>query len=42
MTAVIGSLGADVLGGVALHRAKLPAHTEEFAARLVEQVGARV
>jgi hypothetical protein len=34
---VLASLGADVLGGVALHRAKLPAHTEEFAARLVER-----
>jgi flavodoxin len=37
MTTVLDSLGADVLGGVALHRAKLPAHTEEFAARLVER-----
>jgi flavodoxin len=37
MTNVLDSLGAEVLGGVALHRAKLPAHTEEFAARLVER-----
>ena len=27
-------LGAEVVGGLALHRAKLAAHTEEFAARL--------
>ena len=37
MTRVLESLGADVLGGLALHRAKLPQHTEEFAARLVER-----
>ena len=37
MTRVLDSLGADVLGGLALHRAKLPQHTEEFAARLVER-----
>jgi hypothetical protein len=37
MTKVLDSLGAEVLGGVALQRAKLPAHTEEFAARLVER-----
>ncbi len=42
MTSVLNSLGADVLGGVALHRSKLPAHTEEFAARLVGLVGERV
>lgn len=39
MTKVLDSLGAEVLGGVALHRAKLPQHTEEFAARLVERAG---
>ncbi len=37
MTRVLESLGADVLGGLALHRAKLPQHAEEFAARLVER-----
>ena len=37
MTNVLDSLGAEVLGGVALHRAKLPAHTQEFAARLVQR-----
>jgi flavodoxin len=28
-------LGGEVVGGMALHRSKLAAHTEEFAARLV-------
>jgi len=37
MTGVLDRLGAEVLGGLALHRAKLPQHTEEFAARLVER-----
>jgi flavodoxin len=37
MTGVLDYLGAEVLGGLALHRAKLPEHTEEFAARLVER-----
>ena len=32
---LIDGLGADVIGGMALHRSKLAAHTEEFAARLV-------
>jgi hypothetical protein len=31
----VAGLGADVIGGLALHRSKLAAHTEEFAARLV-------
>lgn len=34
MSASAQSLGADVIGGLALHRSKLPAHTEEFAVRL--------
>lgn len=34
MTAALGSRGAEVLGGLALHRSKLGAHTEELAARL--------
>jgi hypothetical protein len=42
MTSVLGSLGADVLGGVALHRAKLAQHTEEFAGRLVDNAGSKV
>ncbi len=37
MTSVLDLLGAEVLGGLALHRAKLPQHTEEYAARLVER-----
>jgi flavodoxin len=37
LTGVLDYLGAEVLGGVALHRAKLAEHTEEFAARLVER-----
>ncbi len=37
LTGVLDYLGAEVLGGLALHRAKLPEHTEEFAARLVER-----
>lgn len=36
-TAVMGR-GADVLGGVALHRAKLGQHTEEFVERLLANV----
>ncbi len=39
MTGVLDLLGAEVLGALALHRAKLPQHTEEFAARLVERAG---
>ncbi|MEY2581269.1 MAG: hypothetical protein QOE09_1118 [Ilumatobacteraceae bacterium] len=42
MTGVLDMLGAEVLGGLALHRAKLPQHTEEFAARLVERAQERV
>ena len=34
-------VGTDVIGGLALHRAKLEEHTEEFAARLVANVPAR-
>ena len=37
----VGLLGVDVVGGLALHRAKLRAHTEEFAARLVANVPAK-
>ena len=39
-TALAG-LGTEVIGGLALHRAKLEEHTEEFAARLVANVPAR-
>lgn len=38
LTTAVGSLGAEVIGGLALHRSKLEAHSEEFAARLVDAV----
>lgn len=41
LAASVRSVGADVIGGVALHRARLEAHSEEFAARLAENVPAR-
>ena len=37
----VSHLGAEVIGGLALHRAKLDEHTEEFAARLVANTPAR-
>lgn len=36
MTRTIQGRGADVLGGLALHRRQLDQHAEEFAARLVD------
>jgi len=36
MASSAGTLGADVIGGLALHRSKLAQHTEEFAARLTD------
>lgn len=36
MSAELAALGADVVGGLALHRGKLAGHCEEFAARLVD------
>ncbi|MGB8861416.1 MAG: flavodoxin family protein [Ilumatobacteraceae bacterium] len=38
----VSSLGAEVIGGLALHRSKLEAHSEEFAARLVANIPVRV
>jgi hypothetical protein len=35
------SRGAEVVGGLALHRGKLSEHAEEFAIRLVDSAGAR-
>jgi flavodoxin len=32
------TLGADVIGGLALHRSKLPAHTEVFTERLIDAI----
>ncbi len=37
----VSYLGAEVIGGVALHRAKIEAHSEEFVARLIANVPAR-
>jgi hypothetical protein len=37
----VSRLGADVIGGLALHRSKLDEHAEEFAARLVANVPVR-
>ena len=36
----VGLIGADVIGGAALHRSKLHEHAEEFVGRLVENVPA--
>jgi hypothetical protein len=36
MASSAGILGADVIGGLALHRSKLAQHTEELAARLTD------
>jgi hypothetical protein len=37
----VSHLGAEVIGGLALHRSKLDEHTEEFAARLLANTPAR-
>jgi hypothetical protein len=41
LDAAVTGLGAEVIGGLALHRSKLRDHTEEFAARLVANTPAR-
>lgn len=41
MTQAISSRGADVIGGLALHRGKLQDHTYEFATRLVDNIPAQ-
>jgi hypothetical protein len=41
MTRVVGGRGADVIGGLALHRRNLEQHSEELAARLVDAVSLR-
>ncbi|QQS25916.1 MAG: flavodoxin family protein [Actinomycetota bacterium] len=41
MTAALAATGADVVGGLALHRAKLDEHAEQFALRLLGAVPAR-
>ena len=41
LDSAVSRLGAEVVGGLALHRSKLAAHSEEFAARLIANVPAR-
>jgi flavodoxin len=41
MTNTLLSRGADVVGGLALHRGKLAEHSEEFAVRLVDSVSSK-
>jgi flavodoxin len=38
MVAAARSRGADVIGGLALHRSKLEDHAEQFAVRLVDAI----
>ncbi len=38
---VVSGLGANVIGGLALHRNRLRAHSEEFASRLIDNVPAK-
>lgn len=40
MTRAVGARGADVVGGLALHRAKIDEHAEQFATRLLAAVPA--
>lgn len=40
MTNALLSRGAEVVGGLALHRGKLAEHAEEFAIRLVDNINA--
>lgn len=41
MTNTLLSRGADVVGGLALHRGKLAEHAEEFAIRLVDSTSTK-
>lgn len=41
MTNTLLSRGAEVVGGLALHRGKLAEHSEEFAVRLVDSLSAK-
>ena len=36
MTRILESRGAEVIGGLALNRGKLEAHTDEFVGRLLD------
>jgi hypothetical protein len=40
MTQLVGTSGADVIGGLALHRRRLEAETVDFAGRVLEVVNA--
>jgi hypothetical protein len=41
MTNALLSRGAEVVGGLALHRGKLAEHAEEFAIRLVDNISSK-
>lgn len=41
MTDALLSRGAEVVGGLALHRSKLAQHSEEFAIRLIDSITAQ-
>lgn len=41
LSGVVSGLGADVIGGLALHRAKIDEHAEAFALRLTDAVAAQ-
>ena len=38
MTNAVSGRGAEVLGGLTIHRGRLAEHTEEFAARLIDAI----
>ena len=38
LSGAVGATGADVVGGLALHRAKLEAHSESFCDRLLNAI----
>lgn len=38
LTGAVAATGADVVGGLAMHRGKLAAHAEEFCTRLLDSV----
>jgi hypothetical protein len=38
MTIAVSGRGAEVLGGLTIHRGKLAEHSEEFAARLIDAI----
>ena len=42
LTSAVSLLGAEVIGGLALNRGKIEAHSEEFVTRLVDSVPVQV